>query len=252
MKQKRDHQDESQEQLFYNSSLVLKLLQLASSLKIFDLMKSSNSSPSISNNWTDRNGLQHPYPSPQTFSVTGANSRALQAAKNRKARMVIFYKNGEAFSKPVRLSLVVGKTFKNFDSLCDYLTEKTQVPLGVRYIFTVDGDRVDYIDQLQHGQTYVVSGVSKFHPLPYGQDAQREPFVDEKSFIPGVSREDLKLLKPPSPAIKFSILEGLESRLRGAPSSYKNGFGPEGKIVTIINKRNPVLRSVNVAMYHCV
>ena len=62
------------------------------------------------------------------------NTKAFVEAANRKALMVTFYKNGDAFSRPIRMSIIPGKTFKSFHKLCDYLTSKSMIPLGVRYV----------------------------------------------------------------------------------------------------------------------
>lgn len=60
------------------------------------------------------------------------NTKAFVEAANRKARMVTFFKNGEAFSRAIRVSIIPGKTFKAFHNLCDYLTNKSMIPRGVR------------------------------------------------------------------------------------------------------------------------
>ena len=65
------------------------------------------------------------------------NTKAFVEAANRKARMVTFFKNGEAFSRAIRVSIIPGKTFKSFHNLCDYLTAKSMIPLGVRYVINI-------------------------------------------------------------------------------------------------------------------
>lgn len=60
------------------------------------------------------------------------STKAFIEAANRKARMVSFFKNGQTFSRPIRMSIIPGKTFKSFHKLCDYLTTKSMIPLGVR------------------------------------------------------------------------------------------------------------------------
>lgn len=60
------------------------------------------------------------------------STKAFIEAANRKARMVTFYTNGQSFSRPIRMSIIPGKTFKSFHKLCDYLTTRSMIPLGVR------------------------------------------------------------------------------------------------------------------------
>jgi hypothetical protein len=97
------------------------------------------------------------------------SSKAILAAKSRKARVVTFYRNGRQFEHGVRVSFVVGKTFPHLDALMDFLTEKcSDIAYGVRYIFTLTGRMVLHLDELQHNMCYVMSGVKQFHFMDYG------------------------------------------------------------------------------------
>lgn len=157
-----------------------------------------------------------------------------------QGRMVTFFKNGEQFERGVRVSLILGKTFRNFDILCDYLTSKTNIPYGVRYIFTLNGEPIHELHQLQHNASYVVSGVRQFQFLPYGQqDAMRKPHISLNSLVNGINREDLKLLRPLTPQNKFNIYEKFPLKAPG----HTLTFGHDGKIVTVINSKEPELSS---------
>lgn len=102
-------------------------------------------------------------------SYPSVGSRALLAAKGKKARVVTFYRNGRQFDHSVRVSFVVGKTFPHMDALMDFLTEKCpDIAYGVRYIFTLTGRMVVHVDELQHNMCYVMSGIKQFHFVDYG------------------------------------------------------------------------------------
>ena len=169
------------------------------------------------------------------------HSKALKEAQERTGRMVTFFKNGEQFERGIRVSLILGKTFKTFDLLCDYLTNRTKVPYGVRFIFTLNGEQVTSLEQLQHNQSYVVSGVKQYQFLPYGQqDALRRPHQIASSLVNGIKREDLKLLRPLSPQAKFNIYDKFPLKTQNLANT---SFVRDGKIVTVINGNDHDLKS---------
>ena len=117
-----------------------------------------------------------------------ASSRVFTEASNRRAKVITFYRNGHQFEHGLRVSFVPGKTFLTMDHLMDHLTRKApDVSFGVRYIFTMDGKMIASLDNLQHGKSYVISGVKQFHPLKYGfneRTIDRTP-VDYASSVNG-------------------------------------------------------------------
>lgn len=169
--------------------------------------------------------------------VNGQPSRALLAAANMKARVITCYRNGKQFEHGVRVSFVPGKTFPDIDHLMDYLTNKCpDVQNGVRYIFTMTGKMVLGLSELEHGQKYVISGVKQFQFLPYGQgDHSSDSSNSVKSFN-GFDRN--------------RVYAGLE---RSNMSRSDNGLGTlrqtglrngtDVNIVTLVNSRNPSVRS---------
>ena len=140
--------------------------------------------------------------------------RAMRAAASMRARVITCFRNGKQFEHGIRVSFVLGKTFPDLDHLMDHLTQRcTDIPNGVRYIFTTTGKMVLRLEDLEHGQPYVISGVKQFHFLSYGQ----QPVSDSslKSFSLASRPSPLDLL--PSPAT--------------------------GKFVTLVNGRRPSVRS---------
>lgn len=86
-------------------------------------------------------------------------------SKSTRAKMVTFYKNGDALFSGMKVSL----TFQSMGALNDFLTARANIPNGARYIFTLDGRRVIRLEQFEHDGAYVVSGNRNFESLPYGQ-----------------------------------------------------------------------------------
>ncbi|CAG2109261.1 unnamed protein product [Medioppia subpectinata] len=169
-------------------------------------------------------------------------SRALQEASDRKARKLTFYKNGEPFSNCITVSILPGRDFRTMEQLCTYLTDKIKIANGVQYIFTTTGQRVLTLNELEHGQSYVVSGSKNFHSLsniPYGQNNNRHKpnaitFNAFNEKTRAFKEDDLKLLRPLSS--KFNtVYHNINQPIN---TSYR-----EGRIITIVNNKDHKLRS---------
>ena len=165
-------------------------------------------------------------------------SRALQEANDRKARKLTFYKNGEPFANSITVSILAGRDFRTMDQLCAYLTDKIAIANGVQYIFTTNGQRVLTLNELEHGMSYVVSGIKNFQNYPYGQLNRLKQIgayaqgVNHKSKV--VREDDLKLLRPLSS--KFNtVYHNINQPIN---TSYK-----EGRIITIVNNKDHKIRS---------
>lgn len=160
-----------------------------------------------------------------------------------RARVITCYRNGKQFEHGIRVSFVLGKTFPDLDHLMDHLTQRCpDVPNGVRYIFTVTGKMVLRLDELEHGQSYVISGVKQFQFLPYGQPEQSQS--DSSNSVKSYNgfdrkRDPLKVLdqkKSRSNDLLGSLMQ------TGTPDSRLNP-GSEIKVVTLVNSRHPSVRS---------
>lgn len=169
------------------------------------------------------------------YDLNPSGSKALKAASEHRAKIVTFYINGEPFKPGIRVSIVPGKDFHSLTSLYDYLNGKSQVTFGVRYIFTVNGKRVTSIDDLESGLSYVISDSTRFQVLPYGkQDKQGKGANNHNGII--LNSEGVKSVSSTLP------LSTLPSILDHSPRSQSLN-SKEGKIVTIVNRKDPTLRT---------
>ncbi|XP_023225127.1 echinoderm microtubule-associated protein-like CG42247 [Centruroides sculpturatus] len=158
----------------------------------------------------------------------------------RKARMVTFYKNGDTWSSGSKISIQPGKDFKNLSNLCDYLTQKTNLPQGVRYIYTMDGKRIKDLKELEDGKSYVVSSTKHFQNLPYGQEKRLKTAAPVKNFAPiGYREDDLKLLRPVKPEDK---IHSRGTPYRGSGSHSLPGE-QDSRIIRIINNNEQGVQS---------
>ncbi|XP_042907818.1 echinoderm microtubule-associated protein-like CG42247 [Parasteatoda tepidariorum] len=155
-----------------------------------------------------------------------------------KARMVTFYKNGDPFFSGTKVSIMPGKDFVSLDSLCDYLTQRMNIPHGVRFIFSLTGRRVNDLNDLLDGYSYVVSGTKNFQELAYGQSNRMRAAMVSRAHLPlPIRKEDLKLYRPISPNKVFRVRTPKNLRSRSLPIQN------EGKTITIVNSQNPTVFS---------
>lgn len=160
-----------------------------------------------------------------------------------KARMITFYKNGDPFHSGTKVSIMPGKDFVSLESLCDYLTQRMNIPRGVRYIFSLTGRKITHLDDLLDGYSYVVSGTKNFQEMAYGQSGRIRPTGVSRAYLPlAIRSEDLKLYRPLSP---HDQRYNKEWRLR-SPKNLRSRSLPtqnEGKTITVVNSQNPSVYS---------
>lgn len=157
-----------------------------------------------------------------------------------KARMVTFFKNGDQFYSGTKVSIMPGKDFVTLDSLCDYLTQRMNIPHGVRYIFSLTGRKISDLDDLLDGYSYVVSGTKAFQELAYGQSNRMRAAVVSRAHLPlTIRKEDLKLYRPVSPLTSQVWRVRTPKNLRSRSLPTQN----EGKTITVVNSQNPTVFS---------
>ena len=84
-------------------------------------------------------------------------------------KKVKFLKNGDKFFGGI-LFTVSPQKYRTLDALMNELTEVIPLPLGVRSILTPQGgSRIDSIDQLQNGKTYVCSSKLGLKKMDYSK-----------------------------------------------------------------------------------
>lgn len=85
----------------------------------------------------------------------------LRTPPTKKAKRVRFFRNGDKFYTGVVMA-VTPERYRSFDSLASDLTRalvsSVTLPNGVRAIYTMDGRKVQSINDLEDGKCYVVSG----------------------------------------------------------------------------------------------
>ncbi|CAG5131609.1 unnamed protein product, partial [Candidula unifasciata] len=112
-------------------------------------------------------------PSVSRNSVKSGHS-LFKMACDKRARKVRFYRNGDRFFKGMVLAVSTHR-FRTFESLLTALTSSPicnskVMPNGVRCIFTLKGARVESLDELQHGRSYVCSSTDVFRCLDYSSN----------------------------------------------------------------------------------
>ncbi|XP_059139794.1 serine/threonine-protein kinase DCLK1-like isoform X3 [Physella acuta] len=125
--------------------------------------------------------------SPQTTDKNSVRSghSLLKMASEKRARKVRFYRNGDRFFKGM-VYAVSTERFRTFESLLTTLTssalcDKNVLPSGVRHIFTIDGtQKVESLDQLQDGESYVCASTDSFRALDYCKN--EDPYWNSNLF----------------------------------------------------------------------
>lgn len=83
-------------------------------------------------------------------------TRTLQAlSSEKKAKKVRFYRNGDRYFKGI-VYAISNDRFRSFDALLADLTrslsDNVNLPQGVRTIYSIDGGKIDSMDQLVEGR----------------------------------------------------------------------------------------------------
>nr|XP_031834301.1 probable serine/threonine-protein kinase MARK-A [Nomia melanderi] len=85
----------------------------------------------------------------------------LRTPLTKKAKRVRFFRNGDKFYTGIVMA-VTPERYRSFDSLASDLTRalisSVTLPNGVRSIYTMDGRKVQNVNDLEDGKCYVVSG----------------------------------------------------------------------------------------------
>ncbi|BFZ14462.1 hypothetical protein BsWGS_17501 [Bradybaena similaris] len=109
-------------------------------------------------------------PSASRHSVKSGHSLFMMAG-DKRARKVRFYRNGDRFFKGMVLAVSTHR-FRTFESLLTALTSSPLcnskvMPSGVRCIFSLQGTRVESLDELLQGRSFVCSSTDVFRRLDY-------------------------------------------------------------------------------------
>lgn len=152
-----------------------------------------------------------------------------------KPKVVRFYKNGDRNFRGSHVT-VTPRRFRNFDNLLNELTRITNLAQGARYIFTpVSGSRVETLDQLSDGQSYVCGSHPKLKKINYnhapdGSSHKKKP--SNKNFVPVPPASKLNVEKSRYTTASSSSIKPKVVRI------IRNGVGVNKQTVKLLlNKR---------------
>ena len=152
-------------------------------------------------------------------------------------KRVTFVKNGDKFFGGILFTISPHK-HKNLDVLMNELTEIVPLPFGVRSILTPQGgSRIESIDQLQNGRTYVCSSRLALKKMDYSK-------VKSPTWTPG--SKHVKYFEPkrrPRPTVLHTRAADHEMTLKsctpqGTPSIVPLG-NIKAKVITVIRNGPP-------------
>jgi len=165
-------------------------------------------------------------------SVTDILPQASPAKLSRKAKRVRFFCNGDRFCKGVVMA-ITPERYRSFDSLLNELTRalanNVNLPNGVRVVFTLDGKKVNSVNELEDGQQYVCSGL--------GDTFKR---IDYSATLPIVNRikpaRSMTRLSSPSSRVPLKVdSSAVYPRIIVI---VRNGNKPRKVCRLLLNKRN--------------
>ena len=79
-----------------------------------------------------------------------------------RAKKLVFYKNGDPFFPGLEFRFKPGRDVGSLDGILDKLSLRLDLPYGARYIFSMDGERKTRLEELEDGNSYVVSSYKTF------------------------------------------------------------------------------------------
>ncbi|XP_043943823.1 neuronal migration protein doublecortin isoform X2 [Protopterus annectens] len=138
---------------------------------------------SRTNKGTRVNGLPSPT---HSAHCSFYRTRTLQAlTTEKKAKKVRFYRNGDRYFKGIVYAISPDR-FRSFDALLADLTrslsDNINLPQGVRYIYTIDGNnKITSMDELEEGESYICSSDNFFKRLDYTKNVNPNWSVNVKA-----------------------------------------------------------------------
>ncbi|XP_074094742.1 uncharacterized protein LOC141524614 [Cotesia typhae] len=163
------------------------------------------------------------------FTSKNQTPPTLRTPATKKAKRVRFFRNGDKFYTGIVMA-VTPERYRSFDSLTTDLTRallsNVTLPNGVRTIYSMDGKKVQTINDLEDGKCYVVSG--------HGELFKRVEYSSTK-----VRRGSSLSGLPQSPAGTGRIVTIIPSCVRARIITLiRHGSKPRKVLRLLINKRN--------------
>ncbi|KJH50989.1 kinase domain protein [Dictyocaulus viviparus] len=99
-------------------------------------------------------------------------------SQSAKAKRIRFYRNGDQYYKGLWYALRIDRVRSMkplLEDLAKMMGDSTTLPLGVRHIFSIDGQmRITCIEQFEDGESYVCSSTETYKSVDYSN--AREPY----------------------------------------------------------------------------
>ncbi|XP_069677456.1 serine/threonine-protein kinase GA29083 isoform X2 [Periplaneta americana] len=167
---------------------------------------------------------------------TSRQCSALRTPPTRKAKRIRFYRNGDRFYKGVMMA-VTPERYRSFDSLVADLTralvDNVNLPSGVRTLFTMDGQKVCGLDELEDGKCYVCSGLGEtFKRVDYSASKAQTGKLKHRKSLPSMHQA---LESPRTPNSRSGLSDVIRPRLI---TLVRNGTRPRKVVRLLLNKRN--------------
>ncbi|BFZ24208.1 hypothetical protein BsWGS_27246 [Bradybaena similaris] len=120
----------------------------------------------------DENSSRHT-PSTAVRRSSKSDQTLFKMTNEKRSRRIRLYRNGDRFFKGM-LFAVSSERFRTFESLLTALTaspvcDKRVMPNGVRHIFTLDGTRLQGVEELVEGESYVCGSGDSFRAIDYSK-----------------------------------------------------------------------------------
>ena len=132
---------------------------------------------------------------------------------------------------------VTPERYRSFDSLVADLTralvDNVNLPNGVRTLFTMDGQKVFGLDELEDGKCYVCSGLGEtFKRVDYSTDSPQAGKLKHRKSLPSMHQ--------PTEATRSSLSRtSLSDIIRPRLITLiRNGTRPRKVVRLLLNKRN--------------
>ncbi|KAL3125023.1 hypothetical protein niasHT_000628 [Heterodera trifolii] len=148
-----------------------------------------------------------------------------------QGRRIRLYRNGDRFFKGIWYTVIPSlRTWSAFlEDLqkIHFFIGSISLPQGVRFIFHVGGDQCNTLEEIRHGQSYVLSSAEKFKRIDYANAAQ-----------PMWSFVSNKLSEPPKCGLRETFTrepnEFVHPRII---TIIRNGIKPRRVVRHLLNKR---------------
>ncbi|KAG5843199.1 hypothetical protein ANANG_G00148220 [Anguilla anguilla] len=186
---------------------------------------------------TPKGGRLNGLPSPtHSAHCSFYRTRTLQALTNeKKAKKVRFYRNGDRYFKGIVYAVATDR-FRTFDALLADLTrslsDHINLPQGVRFIFTIDGDRkISSMDELEEGESYVCASENFYKKVDYTKNVNPNWSVNVKA---SASQKNLQSLTSKGGA---EAREGKEFVRPKLVTVMRSGVKPRKAVRVLLNKK---------------